>query len=53
MERGSVQHAVRRTDEMAAAAEMLRQLGVPARIATASEEWLRQLAAEAADDHVS
>ena len=53
MERGSVQHAVRRTDEMAAAAQMLRQLGVPARIATASEEWLRQLAAESAGDQVS
>lgn len=48
MERGSTQHAVRRTDEMAAAAEMLRQLGVPDRIATASAEWLRQLAAEQA-----
>lgn len=48
MERGSAQHAVRRTDEMAAAAEMLRQLGVPDRIATASEEWLRQLADEQA-----
>lgn len=48
LERGSVQHAVRRTDEMAAAAEMLAELGVPARIATASEHWLRQLATEQA-----
>jgi 3-hydroxyisobutyrate dehydrogenase-like beta-hydroxyacid dehydrogenase len=48
LERGSVQHAVRRTDEMAAAAEMLAELGVPARIASASEQWLRQLAAEQA-----
>ena len=43
-----MQHAVRRTDEMAAAAQMLADLGVPARIATASEQWLRQLAAEQA-----
>jgi 3-hydroxyisobutyrate dehydrogenase-like beta-hydroxyacid dehydrogenase len=46
LEQGSVQHAVRRTDEMAAAAELLRQLGVPPRVAEASEQWLRQLAAE-------
>ena len=48
IERGSRQHAVRRSDEMAAAAEMLRELGVPPRIATASELWLRQLATEQA-----
>ena len=48
LEQGSVQHAVRRTDEMAAAAEQLRRLGVPPRIATASEQWLRQLAEEQA-----
>jgi 3-hydroxyisobutyrate dehydrogenase-like beta-hydroxyacid dehydrogenase len=48
LERGSVQHAVRRTEEMAAAAQMLTELGVPARIASASEQWLRQLAAEQA-----
>jgi len=46
LEHGSVQHAVRRRDEMAAAADLLRELGVPPRIATASEQWLRQLAAE-------
>jgi 3-hydroxyisobutyrate dehydrogenase-like beta-hydroxyacid dehydrogenase len=46
LEQGSVQHAVRRTDEMAAAAALLRELGVPPRIAEASEQWLRQLAAE-------
>lgn len=46
LERGSIQHAVRRSDEMAAAADLLRELGVPPRIATASEQWLRQLAAE-------
>jgi 3-hydroxyisobutyrate dehydrogenase-like beta-hydroxyacid dehydrogenase len=50
LERGSVQHAVRRTDEMAAAAALLRELGVPPRIATASEQWLRQLAAEKSGD---
>lgn len=46
LERGSIQHAVRRTDEMSAAAALLRELGVPPRVATASEQWLRQLAAE-------
>ena len=46
LEQGSVRHAVRRTDEMAAAAELLRELGVPPRVAEASEQWLRQLAAE-------
>jgi 3-hydroxyisobutyrate dehydrogenase-like beta-hydroxyacid dehydrogenase len=46
LEQGSVQHAVRRTDEMAAAAGLLRELGVPPRVAEASEQWLRQLAAE-------
>jgi 3-hydroxyisobutyrate dehydrogenase-like beta-hydroxyacid dehydrogenase len=48
LEQGSIRHAVRRTDEMAAAAELLRELGVPPRIAEASEQWLRQLAAEQA-----
>jgi len=48
LEQGSVQHAVRRTDEMAAAAEQLRRLGVPPRVATASEQWLRQLVEEQA-----
>ena len=47
LERGSVQHARRRADEMEAAAELLGQLGVPARIANASAQWLRQLEAEA------
>jgi len=46
LEQGSVRHAVRRIDEMAAAAEQLRRLGVPPRVAIASEQWLRQLAAE-------
>jgi 3-hydroxyisobutyrate dehydrogenase-like beta-hydroxyacid dehydrogenase len=46
LEQGSVRHAVRRVDEMAAAGEQLRRLGVPPRVAGASEQWLRQLAAE-------
>jgi transcriptional regulator with XRE-family HTH domain len=46
LEQGSVRHAVRRIDEMAAAAEQLRRLGVPPRVAVASEQWLRQLAGE-------
>ena len=46
LEDGSVRHAVRRADEMTAAAELLGQLGIPPRVAGASAEWLRQLAAE-------
>lgn len=46
LERGSIQHARRRAEEMAAAAGLLRELGVPPRIAVASEDWLRQLLAE-------
>jgi hypothetical protein len=37
---------VRRADEMAAASELLGELGIPARIAAASRDWLAQLAAE-------
>jgi 3-hydroxyisobutyrate dehydrogenase-like beta-hydroxyacid dehydrogenase len=48
LERGSVQHATRRAEEMAASAALLRELGVPPRIATASEPWLRQLMSEEA-----
>jgi len=33
---------------MAAASEQLRGLGVPPRVASASEQWLRQLAEERA-----
>lgn len=47
LEQGSLAHAVRRADEMAAAAELLRELGVPERIAAASRDWLVQLAEEA------
>jgi 3-hydroxyisobutyrate dehydrogenase-like beta-hydroxyacid dehydrogenase len=41
---GSRDHAVRRTEEMAAAAELLDDLGVPPRVARASRDWLADLA---------
>ena len=44
MESGSYQHAVRRSHEMAAAAELLDELSVPARVAKASQLWLEDLA---------
>jgi hypothetical protein len=40
---GSRKHARRRVGEMAAAAEQLRELGVRPRIATATEDSLREL----------
>jgi 3-hydroxyisobutyrate dehydrogenase-like beta-hydroxyacid dehydrogenase len=40
---GSYRHAVRRTAEMAAAAEMLGELGVPADIASAARDHLTRL----------
>lgn len=43
---GSRLHAARRVEEMSAAAEMLEEAGVEPRIASASEAWLRSLAAE-------
>jgi 3-hydroxyisobutyrate dehydrogenase-like beta-hydroxyacid dehydrogenase len=43
LEQGSVRHARRRAEEMAASADLLRELGVPPRIAIASEQWLREL----------
>ncbi|HLI54589.1 MAG TPA: DUF1932 domain-containing protein [Acidimicrobiales bacterium] len=43
MERGSIVHARRRADEMAAAGELLDDLGVPALVCRASEQWLRIL----------
>jgi 3-hydroxyisobutyrate dehydrogenase-like beta-hydroxyacid dehydrogenase len=49
LEQGSIDHAVRRADEMAAAAELLTELGVPDRIAAASRDWLVQLVDEGAD----
>jgi 3-hydroxyisobutyrate dehydrogenase-like beta-hydroxyacid dehydrogenase len=44
LETGTVRHALRRSHEMAAATELLEELGVPARIAAASRDWLRELA---------
>ena len=44
LEEGSIQHAVRRTEEMAAASELLIELGVPPRVAAASRDWLAELA---------
>jgi 3-hydroxyisobutyrate dehydrogenase-like beta-hydroxyacid dehydrogenase len=44
LDHGSHQHAVRRAEEMAAAASMLAQLGVPARVAVAARDWLADLA---------
>jgi 3-hydroxyisobutyrate dehydrogenase-like beta-hydroxyacid dehydrogenase len=49
LESGSVQHARRRAEEMAAASSLLLELGVPPRIASASEQWLRQLVSEQAE----
>ena len=40
---GSRAHAVRRTEEMRAAAAYLEELGVPPRIATAAADWLASL----------
>jgi 3-hydroxyisobutyrate dehydrogenase-like beta-hydroxyacid dehydrogenase len=48
LEQGSITHAVRRADEMAAATDLLGELAVPPRIAAASRDWLEQLAAESA-----
>lgn len=45
IEEGSRRHAVRRSHEMAAAAEMVAAVGVPPRISLASREWLADLAA--------
>jgi 3-hydroxyisobutyrate dehydrogenase-like beta-hydroxyacid dehydrogenase len=45
LEEGSYRHARRRAQEMAAASTMLGELGVPARIAQASQQWLADLAA--------
>ena len=48
LEHGSRRHARRRAEEMAAATELLHELGVSPRVATASEQWLRELLAEQA-----
>jgi len=44
LEQGSYLHARRRAHEMAAASELLGELGVPPRVARASQEWLEDLA---------
>ena len=46
LEQGSYQHARRRAHEMAAASDMLDELGVPPRIARASQHWLEDLAGD-------
>jgi 3-hydroxyisobutyrate dehydrogenase-like beta-hydroxyacid dehydrogenase len=46
LEQGSIRHARRRMDEMAAAGDLLDELGVPARVTRASQEWLEQLIPE-------
>jgi 3-hydroxyisobutyrate dehydrogenase-like beta-hydroxyacid dehydrogenase len=46
---GSRTHALRRTHEMDAAADLLDSLGVPARVARASRDWLRDLYRSAVD----
>jgi Domain of unknown function (DUF1932) len=46
LEPGSIRHARRRADEMAAAGDLLDELGVPARITRASQGWLEQLTTE-------
>ncbi len=43
LEQGSIRHARRRVDEMTAAGDLLEELGVPPRIARASQQWLQQL----------
>jgi 3-hydroxyisobutyrate dehydrogenase-like beta-hydroxyacid dehydrogenase len=45
---GSHRHAARRTEEMAAAAEQLRELGVPPRMAAATEQVLAALSPRSA-----
>jgi 3-hydroxyisobutyrate dehydrogenase-like beta-hydroxyacid dehydrogenase len=47
LEEGSIRHARRRTDEMMAAGDLLEELGVPPRVARASQGWLEQLVTEA------
>ena len=43
LEQGTYQHAGRRVHEMAAASDMLAELGVPPRVARASQQWLEEL----------
>jgi 3-hydroxyisobutyrate dehydrogenase-like beta-hydroxyacid dehydrogenase len=44
LEQGTYQHARRRAHEMAAASDLLGELGVPPRVARASQQWLEELA---------
>jgi 3-hydroxyisobutyrate dehydrogenase-like beta-hydroxyacid dehydrogenase len=44
---GSRRHAVRRIDEVDAAADMLRELGIEPHVSRAAGGWLRTLAGEA------
>jgi 3-hydroxyisobutyrate dehydrogenase-like beta-hydroxyacid dehydrogenase len=46
LEQGSLRHARRRAHEMAAAGDLLDELGVPARVTRASQAWLEELTAE-------
>ncbi len=46
---GSKAHAARRVDEMTAAAELLQELGVEPRIASASASVLAELAADSTE----
>jgi 3-hydroxyisobutyrate dehydrogenase-like beta-hydroxyacid dehydrogenase len=50
MESGSYKHALRRSHEMAAAADLLGELGVPARVTEASQLWLEQFTRPPAPD---
>jgi 3-hydroxyisobutyrate dehydrogenase-like beta-hydroxyacid dehydrogenase len=50
LEEGSIRHARRRRDEMAAAGDLLDELGVPARVTRASQEWLAQLILESGQE---
>ena len=46
IESGSHQHALRRSHEMAAATDLLNELGVPPRVSRASQLWLEDLATQ-------
>jgi 3-hydroxyisobutyrate dehydrogenase-like beta-hydroxyacid dehydrogenase len=43
LEEGSVRHAVRRAEEMAAAVSLLGELGTPSMVSAAARDWLREL----------
>lgn len=50
LQEGSRLHAVRREEEMSAAAEMLRSLGIEPLMADATRSWLHELAEQEAGD---